>query len=325
MRKSAFTLIELLVVIAIIAILAAILFPVFAQAKEAAKKTAMLNNTKQSGTAVLLYAADNDDTYPAFTLIDPNGHQASGPPTYEFAAIPAGWGANAANKERDSTFFINAIFPYTKNYELFGTTTLNTYTSGFSYTSSPGNLPRISLAGNGLLNNWSATAVAAPSRNPLLTWSNGKEQYLGYGYTPIYMRCRDTGPCRFNASGVAQTGPSQPASTSRQDTYEFTFDPKNDTSWVVGEGYHYVANDSSAKWVKTPKEGTNNGVRTHPGYVYGTNPQGIGANSIPGGNVEVPARCVTGGAFPYMSYYRPDSTYNYGLGASADLKDCNLN
>ncbi len=56
--KRAFTLIELLVVIAIIAILAAILFPVFAQAKEAAKKTASLSNCKQVGTAINIYLAD---------------------------------------------------------------------------------------------------------------------------------------------------------------------------------------------------------------------------------------------------------------------------
>ncbi|MCU0317647.1 MAG: prepilin-type N-terminal cleavage/methylation domain-containing protein [Fimbriimonadaceae bacterium] len=63
--KRAFTLIELLVVIAIIAILAAILFPVFAQAKTAAKKTAALNNMKNIGTASKLYSADNDDTFPS--------------------------------------------------------------------------------------------------------------------------------------------------------------------------------------------------------------------------------------------------------------------
>jgi prepilin-type N-terminal cleavage/methylation domain-containing protein len=61
--KKAFTLIELLVVIAIIAILAAILFPVFAQAKTAAKKASDLTNTKQIGVALQLYLADNDDTF----------------------------------------------------------------------------------------------------------------------------------------------------------------------------------------------------------------------------------------------------------------------
>jgi len=64
--KKAFTLIELLVVIAIIAILAAILFPVFAQAKLAAKKTAGLAQMKQIGTGVQLYAGDYDDGLPTW-------------------------------------------------------------------------------------------------------------------------------------------------------------------------------------------------------------------------------------------------------------------
>lgn len=62
--RRAFTLIELLVVIAIIAILAAILFPVFARAKEAAKKAACLSNLKQIGTSFLLYLDDYDDLMP---------------------------------------------------------------------------------------------------------------------------------------------------------------------------------------------------------------------------------------------------------------------
>src|SRR5688572_3228503 len=62
-RKKGFTLIELLVVIAIIAILAAILFPVFAQAREAARKTACMNNTKQLATAVAMYTQDFDELF----------------------------------------------------------------------------------------------------------------------------------------------------------------------------------------------------------------------------------------------------------------------
>lgn len=63
-KTGAFTLIELLVVIAIIAILAAILFPVFSQAKEAAKKTDCLSSLKDLGTVIALYGSDYDDRLP---------------------------------------------------------------------------------------------------------------------------------------------------------------------------------------------------------------------------------------------------------------------
>ena len=64
MKKTAFTLIELLVVIAIIAILAAILFPVFAQARDKARATACLSNEKQMGLAMMQYVQDYDEQYP---------------------------------------------------------------------------------------------------------------------------------------------------------------------------------------------------------------------------------------------------------------------
>src|ERR1700734_2700682 len=66
LQKVGFTLIELLVVIAIISILAAILFPVFARAKEAAKATVELSNAKEIGLAYKLYINDSDDTMPIF-------------------------------------------------------------------------------------------------------------------------------------------------------------------------------------------------------------------------------------------------------------------
>src|ERR1043165_5620209 len=69
--RNGFTLIELLVVIAIIAILAAILFPVFAQAREKARQTTCLSNQKQLGTAMSMYMQDYDERFPNWRTLVP--------------------------------------------------------------------------------------------------------------------------------------------------------------------------------------------------------------------------------------------------------------
>jgi prepilin-type N-terminal cleavage/methylation domain-containing protein len=74
-RHRGFTLIELLVVIAIIAILAAILFPVFAQAREKARAITCTSNLKQLGVAWIMYAQDYDETLPMTAAQLPNGSQ----------------------------------------------------------------------------------------------------------------------------------------------------------------------------------------------------------------------------------------------------------
>jgi len=95
--RRAFTLIELLVVIAIIAILAAILFPVFAQARDAARKTACLSNQKQIGLGMLMYVQDYDTTWPA-------------QPTDGY--LIAGAGGLPWN-------YKDSILPYTKNEQIW--------------------------------------------------------------------------------------------------------------------------------------------------------------------------------------------------------------
>ncbi len=89
MKRSAFTLIELLVVIAIIAILAAILFPVFAQAKLAAKKTAELSNAKNLGIGLQIYLSDSDDTYPSGNFrVAANGSSTEGELHWSYVLDP---------------------------------------------------------------------------------------------------------------------------------------------------------------------------------------------------------------------------------------------
>jgi len=131
MNRKGFTLIELLVVIAIIAILAAILFPVFAQAKEAAKKTACLSNLKQIGTATKLYLNDYDDVYYPHRF-NCGGTAANG---YAASTVCADYitnGAlNATAPDQSNTsltspspvnereYYVYLLNPYCKNYQMF--------------------------------------------------------------------------------------------------------------------------------------------------------------------------------------------------------------
>ncbi|BCM94365.1 hypothetical protein IAD21_06272 [Abditibacteriota bacterium] len=92
--KSAFTLIELLVVIAIIAILAAILFPVFARARENARRTSCQSNLKQIGLGILQYTQDFDEKYPLYRVDNGTGYPGN----------PYGWA--------------DAIQPYVKSEQL---------------------------------------------------------------------------------------------------------------------------------------------------------------------------------------------------------------
>ncbi|MBC7804772.1 MAG: DUF1559 domain-containing protein [Akkermansiaceae bacterium] len=95
-RVSAFTLIELLVVIAIIAILAAILFPVFARAREKARQTTCLSNEKQIGLAMMQYVSDYDETLPPGRYYTPGGTAYAWDNYIEPYAQGAGTIANAA-------------------------------------------------------------------------------------------------------------------------------------------------------------------------------------------------------------------------------------
>lgn len=105
--RRGFTLIELLVVIAIIAVLSAILFPVFARARENARRASCMSNLKQMGLAVMMYLQDYDETYPS--IIDSS-------PGIAAADYPGGqWGSGTS---ANWLYWQQIIYPYSKSVQI---------------------------------------------------------------------------------------------------------------------------------------------------------------------------------------------------------------
>jgi len=135
--KKAFTLIELLVVIAIIAILAAILFPVFAQAKLQAKKASDLSNVKQIALATLIYTNDSDDVL--FTPTDPCVNTTTNViqvcPNYATQAF------GLSGSALEYLYWTYKLQPYSKNFAIFkSTVSPESFTSDTATTVYPFNL-----------------------------------------------------------------------------------------------------------------------------------------------------------------------------------------
>ncbi|MEO6908736.1 MAG: DUF1559 domain-containing protein [Abditibacteriaceae bacterium] len=111
-KGGAFTLIELLVVIAIIAILAAILFPVFARARENARRASCQSNLKQIGLGVMMYTQDYDERYPIDFSgnggYDGGGHWSDCNDIYNYATPRSGEGG-----------WITGVQPYVKSWQIF--------------------------------------------------------------------------------------------------------------------------------------------------------------------------------------------------------------
>jgi prepilin-type N-terminal cleavage/methylation domain-containing protein/prepilin-type processing-associated H-X9-DG protein len=170
--KQGFTLIELLVVIAIIAIIAALLFPVFAQAKAAAGDARTISNLKQLGTAFELYTDDYDDVYPQCT----DGQPGEG--------LLGGWIYYSIYRSTDAgTFDVTkgTVYPYVTAKPVY-------LSSGDPEANWDGN----SFAMNGYLTTWqptglspskAATAVPFPAGTMLLgEEGSGTGSLFGYGY-----------------------------------------------------------------------------------------------------------------------------------------------
>mgnify|MGYP000920356681 CR=1 FL=1 len=244
--KRAFTLIELLVVIAIIAILAAILFPVFAQAKEAAKRTAALSQAKQTGTAILIYLADNDDSYPGGLVPNATTPQEDYRTGDFTPQTPQGWRlpADAVAQEEHGHMWVNSTEPYRKNYDMLNPSGLNTVNiSGWDYNTVAKTPKGVNFSFNGLLQYITNTEVQEQSKLTLIWQGFGNTTNRGAAFLSPRLNCNNAagGPCRYNASGPPQVG-----ATGNPQIFGFNFTTKYA---VYGKGQIHVFADSSAKLV----------------------------------------------------------------------------
>jgi prepilin-type N-terminal cleavage/methylation domain-containing protein/prepilin-type processing-associated H-X9-DG protein len=144
-QKNAFTLIELLVVIAIIAILASILFPVFARARENARRASCLSNLKQIGLGLMQYTQDYDEKYPI------QGYYPSGADQVKYPD-----GTTSSNN------WVLRIYPYVKSVQIFNC---------------PSNTRTPWKGGSG--------SASSPDPNPVYSVSYGMNSRLNGGTTPL--------------------------------------------------------------------------------------------------------------------------------------------
>jgi len=233
-RYSGFTLIELLVVIAIIAILAAILFPVFAQAKAAAKKTTHLSNQKQLALAIIQYTNDVDDLYPIGKL--------------QFGGVWHdgffGWQYPCDGNETNTDCLIwgNATQPYSKSMDLTKNPAIKGQWNLYGYT---GNPKGTSDTFNGLLQFTSTTAVASPTTTVLLWSGELNNEWVGRNMADPLLQCDNPdAPCVYTSQGDGSNCDTNGAC----DYFLIYGGSPNYLKWVHGQGDNFANVDGHAKF-----------------------------------------------------------------------------
>jgi len=241
-RRTGFTLIELLVVIAIIAILAAILFPVFAQARDKARQTTCTSNTKQSALAFMMYINDYDETFPlGFGLL------------YDrwlwnyYHDVPYNWRFSSSEPESTAlqVHWSNVIQQYAKNYGLYECPSCPPKRLvGVDYAAAAAQPVKVAYTYNGLLHAYSQAQITNPAQLPLLWEGRGKASVEGFALTNPTMRCNQgvNRPCRYFS---CTAGLPQDRTQIYPRGMMFVLDGP---MWIHSNGAIFAHADGNAKW-----------------------------------------------------------------------------
>ena len=257
--KRGFTLIELLVVIAIIAILAAILFPVFAQAREKARQTSCLSNEKQIAGATIMYTQDYDERFPMGTIgVGTTWYSSGGVPYVQNA--PANLQtSNAGYVDSLSVAWGNTILTYTKNTGVLlcpSSTFKDVVIPENRFVTKPNN---ITYTYNGMLQSYPQAGVVYSAQLPLIQEGDGKSYGAGWTVPNPFLICNgaNTTPCIYKPANNGVCGDANFGGMSG-------FFGFSNTAAVHGEGMNMAYADGHAKFKKlaiktrTPNENNPN-------------------------------------------------------------------
>ena len=259
--RSGFTLIELLVVIAIIAILAAILFPVFATAREKARQTSCLSNMKQINLAAIQYIQDFDETWPQTYLqyfpTQTNNAQ------YVFS-VPLN-DDTPSDKAIESTLWAQALYPYIKTYAVYvcpsaksNYTNLGNYPAGEDFALKDSNNFRLSYPINGYLNTWPMAMTQSPANVISFSEGFGDQAVVGDQVSfplPIDRGVKDMLLFRKGSVANASASPNTTANCTSADAaaaYGFGNYSYNPSWWVHNSGSNYAYMDGHVKYALNP-------------------------------------------------------------------------
>ncbi|MCW5941564.1 MAG: prepilin-type N-terminal cleavage/methylation domain-containing protein [Fimbriimonadaceae bacterium] len=265
--KRGFTLIELLVVIAIIAILAAILFPVFAQAKLAAKKAASISNSKQIILAALMYSADYDDLSPK-TLFLPAGYSWPQPIGWRRphnmqiglnAYIKTGRGCGDLGEPNPGSLWWDGADPMGGSRFLWGSYITNGTMTGIGMSFSSVGEPSNTIFTGLRAKNWAVVVDVSPPANPGPADKFWDTEYYNMATMPWYDGSASeesvSSPYTYGSGRVAP-----PCTLVPTDPYCVNWDTRIDPARYSNQSIYSFADGHAASknFAATVKSGSDN-------------------------------------------------------------------